>query len=122
MDASKRQYHRELGMRITEFRKRQGYTQAELAGFLGVSQNTVFSLELGDRRVSLDRVPTLMRVLEVSCEQLLGLAPPPSLPPRHVTPAELLLIEQVRALSVRDKRMVTRVALALSLTGKAGAP
>lgn len=114
MDASKRPYHRELGKRITALRLRHDMTQAELARILGVSQQTIFSLELGERRLSLERVPELMRVFRVSCDELLGLGPLQPMPMRRVSPSELRLIEQIRLLARRDRRVVKRVAEALA--------
>jgi transcriptional regulator with XRE-family HTH domain len=89
-------FHKVLGERIHQLRKRQQMTQAELARALGLSQQSVFAIELGDRRVSLDKVPTLLRVFRVSCEQLLGIAP--MLPGRasRVSPAEQRLVEPRR--------------------------
>jgi transcriptional regulator with XRE-family HTH domain len=113
MDATKRPYYRELGKRITEFRKRQGYSQAELARVLGVSQQTVFALELGDRRLSLDRVPALLQIFNVTTDQLLGLQPLQPLREVRVRPAELRHIELLRQLTARDARIVKRVTEAL---------
>ena len=49
-------------------------TQAELARTLGVSQQTVFAYELGDRRVSAFRLCTLARLFDGPVEQLMGMA------------------------------------------------
>lgn len=106
-------WHRAIGKRITELRKQQEMTQAELARQLGVSQQTIFALELGDRRVSLDRVPTLLRVFGVTCDELLGLRPLPPMPTRRVSPGEMRLVEQVRGLTRSDRRVVKRVTEAL---------
>jgi len=106
------EFYRALGKRITELRKAFEMTQAELARALQVSQNTVFRWELGDRRVTLDRLPALMQVFGISCEQLLGLQPlqPPA---RTLSAAELRHVEQVRQLAPADRRVVKRVAEAL---------
>ena len=61
-----RAYFRALGKRITQLRKEQGMTQAELARALGVSQQSVFAYELGDRRVSLLTLNKLARLFEIS--------------------------------------------------------
>jgi transcriptional regulator with XRE-family HTH domain len=70
----RRTYFRALGKRITELRKGLGMTQAELARTLGVSQQTVFAYELGDRRVSVLTLCTLARLFDVPVEQLMGMA------------------------------------------------
>lgn len=69
-------YFRALGTRIMQLRKHQGFTQAELARALGVSQQTVFAYELGDRRVTLPLVPKLAKVLAVTIEELIGVTAP----------------------------------------------
>jgi transcriptional regulator with XRE-family HTH domain len=113
MEASKRAYHRELGRRLARMRKQQELTQAELAAILGVSQQTVFAYELGDRRVSLDRLPALLRLFGVTCDELLGLRPIQPPRARRVSPAERRLIEHVRELTAGDRRVVKRLAEAL---------
>jgi transcriptional regulator with XRE-family HTH domain len=69
-----RAYFRALGAHIGELRKEQGMTQAELARALGVSQQTVFAYELGDRRVSVLILIKLARIFDVSLEQLSGMS------------------------------------------------
>src|SRR5687768_13935881 len=107
-------FHRSIGKRIESLRKQHELTQSELARLLGVSPQTVFCLELGSRRVPLDLVPALMRVFRVSCEELLGLRPLQPMPMRRVSPSELRLVEQIRLLARRDRRVVKRVAEALT--------
>lgn len=111
-------FHRALGKRITALRKEFELTQAELARVLGVSQQTVFAFELGDRRISIDKVPLLTRTFGMSADQLLGIVPVPSLPRARTSPAELRLVEQVRSLSMTDRRVVRRVAEALKRSGR----
>jgi transcriptional regulator with XRE-family HTH domain len=106
-------FHRAIGKRIASLRKQREFTQKELARVLGVKPGAVFSFELGVRRVSLDRVPELMRVFRVTCDELLGLKAIQPLPKRRVSPAELHLIERVRELTAGDRRVVKRVAEAL---------
>lgn len=106
-------FHRQLGKRIEALRKEYELTQGELAQQLGVSQQTVFSWELGDRRVSLDLVPKLLDVFGVTMNQLLGLQPFRPLPKARVSPGELRHVQRLRALTAFDKRAVTRIAEAL---------
>lgn len=108
-----RDFHRALGKRITALRKEYELTQAELARQLGVSQQSIFEYELGDRRVQLDAVPKLLDVFGVTCEQLLGLRPLQPLPKARVSPAELRHVERLRSLARSDRRVVVRVTEAL---------
>lgn len=112
-------FHRALGKRITALRKAYELTQAELARQLGVSQQSVFAMELGDRRVALDRVPTLLRVFGVSCEELLGLRPLQPMPKARVSPAEMRLVEHMRELTASNRRVIQRVTAALICPGRA---
>jgi transcriptional regulator with XRE-family HTH domain len=60
-------YFRALGAHVSLLRK--GMTQAELARALGVSQQTVFAYELGDRRVSVLILAKLAKVFGVPVER-----------------------------------------------------
>jgi transcriptional regulator with XRE-family HTH domain len=62
----------ELGARIAELRKAQNITQIQLAGWLGISQQTVNAYETGNRRVPVSALPTLAKHLGVSIEELIG--------------------------------------------------
>jgi transcriptional regulator with XRE-family HTH domain len=118
MNASKtdsRAYFRALGKRIGELRKRQQYTQADLARMLGVSQQTVFSMEIGVRRVSPDKVPLLVRMFHVTMDQLLGAEPLSPVRKARVMPGELRHIERMRKLTAGDRRVVKRVTEALAV-------
>lgn len=106
-------FHRQLGKRIEALRKEYELTQAELAQQLGLSQQSVFAIECGFRRVSLDMVPKLLDVFGVTVNQLLGVQPMRPLPKARVSPGELRHIERLRLLTVGDQRVVKRVAEAL---------
>lgn len=106
-------FHRAIGKRIESLRKERELTQSELARMIGVSPQSIWSYELGDRRVPIERVQALMRVFRVSCEQLLGFQPLQPLREARVRPAELRHIELLRQLKLRDARIVKRVAEAL---------
>jgi transcriptional regulator with XRE-family HTH domain len=108
-----RDFHRALGQRIADLRKEQQMTQAELARALGLSQQSVFAIELGDRRVSVDKLSVLMRVLRVSCEQLLGIKQLTPVTKATLAPAEQRHVEQLRNLTRGDRRVVMRVTEAL---------
>jgi len=106
-------YHRALGKRLVELRKLHGMTQAELARTLKVSQQSVFAYELGNRRVSLDLVPTLLGLFRMTADELLGLKPLQQPRVRRVTLAERRHLEALRTLTIPDKRVVLRVTEAL---------
>src|SRR5688500_5154876 len=59
--AESRAYFRALGKHIEELRKEIGVSQSELARGLGASPQTIYAIEVGDRRVS---VPMLIKLAE----------------------------------------------------------
>lgn len=63
-----------LGGRMAELRKQQGLSQTQLADLLGISQQLVAFYERGQRRVPIDLLPGVARLLGVSVEELLGLS------------------------------------------------
>lgn len=64
-----------LGERICLLRRRQGWSQAELAGHLGVSPSTVGMYEQGRREPSLQGAVELSRAFGVSVDYLLTGSP-----------------------------------------------
>jgi transcriptional regulator with XRE-family HTH domain len=113
--STEREYFIALGKRIKRLRQQHGLAQYELARLLDVSQQTVFAYEGGHRRLRLDMVPTLMTVLRVECEVLLGLKPLASLPSPE-TRVSLLVIrlaEEINQLAKDDKRIIMRLVEAL---------
>src|SRR3990170_2894693 len=71
--AESRVYFRALGKHIEVLRKGIGMTQAELARAIGVSQQTVYAYETGDRRVSVLILAKLAPILQVSVEELISM-------------------------------------------------
>jgi len=61
-----------LGQRVSELRKAQGLTQLQLAELLGLSQQQVASYENGTRRIPINRVHNVAKMLGVPVEELLG--------------------------------------------------
>jgi transcriptional regulator with XRE-family HTH domain len=104
-----RAYFRALGAYVSKLRKEQGLTQAELARLLGVSQQTVFAYELGDRRVSVLMLIKLAKIFGVPVEALMRLIP--SAPPtdRRPSPAGIRHAERFQQLRKSDQRFVTRI-------------
>jgi transcriptional regulator with XRE-family HTH domain len=103
-----RAYFRSLGMHIAELRKEQGMTQAELARALGLSQQTVFAYELGDRRVSVLILVKLARIFQVTIEELSGLKMVIR-PKRRLSPAGIRHAERFQQLSKTRQRFAKRL-------------
>lgn len=61
-------YFRAMGKRILALRRSHEMTQIELARILGMSQQSVLSMEQGDRRVRIDLIPVLARAFGVTAD------------------------------------------------------
>jgi len=72
MAEKEQNFLQELGQRIARLRKAQSLTQARLAELLQISQQLVAFYEQGHRRVPIDVLPELARILGVPVEELLG--------------------------------------------------
>jgi transcriptional regulator with XRE-family HTH domain len=90
-------------------RKEQGMTQAELARALGVSQQTVFAYELGDRRVSVLILAKLAKVFGVPVEELMGLTRIPRPAHRCLSPAGMRHADRFQQLSKTEQRFVKKI-------------
>jgi transcriptional regulator with XRE-family HTH domain len=95
----------------------QEMTQAELARALGVSQQTVFSYELGDRQVSVFILRELAAALKVSLDELIGTKDGPAARKRRISPRVARWAERIQGLSSTNKRMVIRIIDTLILAG-----
>jgi len=103
-----RAYFRALGKRITERRKEIGMTQAELARTLGVSQQTVFAYELGDRRINLFMLIKLSKIFGMPIEELMGMGKA-ARPKRRLSAAGVRHAERYTQLSKTRQRFVGRL-------------
>ena len=103
-----RAYFRALGAHVSTLRKEQGLTQAELSRLLGVSQQTVFAYELGDRRVSVLMLVKLAKIFGVSIEELMGMTITVR-PKRRLSPAGIRHAERFQQLSKTEQRFVKRI-------------
>lgn len=72
MTDNERDFFVRLGQRIAEVRKEAGLTQVEVAGRLGVSQQTINGFERGRRRVPVSTLLDLARMLDCSVEDLVA--------------------------------------------------
>jgi transcriptional regulator with XRE-family HTH domain len=104
-----RVYFRALGAHVSKLRKERGLTQAELARILGLSQQTVFAYELGDRRVSVLMLVKLAKIFGVPAEELMGLTNLPRPAKRRLSPAGMRHAERFQQLSKSEQRLVTRI-------------
>ena len=104
-----RAYFRALGAHISVLRKEQGITQAELARTLGVSQQTVFAYELGDRRVSVLMLIKLAKIFGVPVEDLMGMTKSQRPVKRRLSPAGVRHAERFQQLSKTQQRFVARI-------------
>lgn len=85
LNSSPHVYFRRLGRRLTQLRKDRELTQAEVGRALGITQQSVFLIELGDRRLRVDWVPTLAKLFGISADDLLGISSePPPMPTRDI--------------------------------------
>ena len=96
-----------LGERICLLRRRQGWSQAELAGRLGVSPSTVGMYEQGRREPSLAGVVELSRAFGVSVDYLLTGKPFPE----ERRELETLLMSRIEAAQQRKHGSFTREEL-----------
>lgn len=106
--AESRAYFRALGAHISVLRKEQGMTQAELARAIGVSQQTVFAYELGDRRISVLILAKLARTFGVPVEELMGMTRSPR-PAQRLSPAGIRHAERYAQLSKTEQRFVKKI-------------
>lgn len=109
MKSESKAYFRALGVRIMQLRKQQGFTQAELARAIEVSQQTVGAMELGDRRVTLPLVSKLAKVLVVSVEELIGITSPMRARARRRSPKIERHAARIQRLTKTQQRFVVRI-------------
>ena len=107
--AESRAYFRALGAHISVLRKEHGMTQAELARALGVSQQTVFAYELGDRRVSVLIVAKLAKVFDTPVEDLMGMRKAQVAAKHRLSPAGMRHAERFQQLKKTDQRFVKKI-------------
>ena len=103
-----RAYFKALGARIAQLRKEQKMTQAELAQALGVSQQTVFAYELGDRRVTILVLAKLAKTFDIPLEELVGTAMPRQRRQRRSLKI-LRHAERIQQLSKTEQRFVIKI-------------
>lgn len=86
------------GLSLKRCRESRGMTQAALGHEIGVSQQQIANYEKGRGNIGWDRVTQIAKVLEFSCEEIMGAEPtglaeapsPPYLAGRTTSDAEAL--------------------------------
>jgi len=61
-----------LGKQVSLLRKESGFTQAQLADFLEISQQMIAAYEAGTRKIPASMLPKIAKLFAVSIEQLTG--------------------------------------------------
>lgn len=61
------------GQRIKELRTESGFSQVQLAGMVGVAQNTIAQYEKGSTKIGLEVLVKLAIALKTTTDYLLGL-------------------------------------------------
>ena len=116
-----------LADKITELRKRSGWSQEELAGRLGVSRQAVSKWESAASIPDLDKILKLSQLFDVSTDTLLkdeidladalpGELPPPSEAPEEAPlPVRTLTLEMVHDYLATVRVQAGRLALGVAL-------
>lgn len=107
--ADSRQYFQKIGSRIAQLRKLYGYTQAEFARLLGVSQQAVFAYELGQRRVSLLIMARVAEIFRMSVDDLGNFAMPPKVRKGRLSPKAVRHAERIQGLSKTHQRFFIKI-------------
>ena len=66
-------FFKELGKKITKFRKEQNLTQSEIAKKLNVTQQLIATYESGKRRLPILALFKIADILNVGADELLGI-------------------------------------------------
>jgi transcriptional regulator with XRE-family HTH domain len=97
-----------FGARLAQLRKAAGFTQAELADEVGVSRRMLAYYEVQSEHPPTHLLPAIAHVLQLSTDELLGLAPAR----RTAKPANSRLqrrLAQIEKLEPTDKRQILQV-------------
>ena len=97
-----------FGERLKQLRTSRGFSQAELAEQLGISQRMIAYYELHALKAPAHLLIPMARALEVSTDELLGLAPfrPKAAPQRTRLMRKLM---QIESLPAAERRAILKV-------------
>lgn len=104
-----RAYYIALGARVAQLRKQNGMTQAELARALGVSQQSVFAYELGERRITVALLKPLSEALVIPVQDLIDVAKPARVARRRLPSRIVDRVKRIQELSRSDQRFLFRL-------------
>jgi len=104
MTQSDKIFFKDLGKRITGYRKEQGYTQLTFGQALNMSQQQIAAFENGTRKVPVSLLPTLTKMFGITLETLLGQKEAPN--KRGPTPKILRQVEQLSYLPKSKQKFV----------------
>ena len=104
-------FFQQLGRHIAGLRKELGWTQAQLAETLEISQQLIAAYEAGTRKVPASMLPTLAKLFAVSVEQLIGME---NMPAKR-GPASTLQrqVEQINSMPRTKQKFITEMIDAL---------
>lgn len=68
----KEEIYREIGKRLWELRRQRGFTQKQVAKYLGISQRQFACYEKGRQKISIDILERLAMLYGCGCKYLLG--------------------------------------------------
>lgn len=104
-------FFKELGQRIAGLRRELGWTQAQLAERLGISQQLIAAYEAGSRKVPASLLPTFAKLFAVPLEQLVGME---SLPAKRGRASTLQRqMEQISNMPRSKQKFITEMLEAL---------
>jgi transcriptional regulator with XRE-family HTH domain len=76
---------------------------------IGVSQQTIYAIEIGDRRISVLMLAKLAPIFQISVEELVGLRKVPRPVLRRLSPAGVRHAERYQKLSRTEQRFVKKI-------------
>lgn len=89
----------EIGKRIQNCRRQQGYTQEQLAERMNVSIQMISNLERGNKAIRIDNLVNLSQILDISTDYILT--------GKRSTEDVGVMNAQFAHLSERDQKMIT---------------
>ena len=89
---------KEIGKRIQNRRKQQGYTQEQIADMMDVSIQMISNLERGNKAIRIDNLVNLCRILDVSTDYVLT--------GKYGFTDTSELTQQISRLSQKDQKMI----------------
>lgn len=103
-----------FGRRLAELRKAKGFTQQELAKNIGTSQRMIAHYERHVKRPPLEKLERMAHVLDVSLNELLGVAPIKKQPGAPKDAYLQRKIQKVKELTKQDQKLVINMIDSLS--------